>query len=279
MLGEPDHPVSVALLSLLALDAALRFAGDEAVTLAERACEVACRHDDWLRTGPWLALLLSSLIADRTDTVMVAARDALTRAIADDDAFAIAEWHAWLGMAHWVVGDAEDAERLTSVGLSLAEAIRADNLVMRNAFLRGTSLLVPGSDSAVALPYFERAVRLGVRVGGNVLYGAAAWAMLLSTRGTGETSVAAVARGLASNLAVPMFLLNAEGMLAFYNDVAAAFIGKPFDEIGEISGVDFGHVLQLQTPDGERLRRREHGGRHCLFPAPTRLPEALRLGI
>src|SRR5207247_9633085 len=35
VLGEPDHPVSAALLALMALDAALRYAGDEAVDLAE----------------------------------------------------------------------------------------------------------------------------------------------------------------------------------------------------------------------------------------------------
>ena len=68
---------------------------------------------------------------------MIAAREALTRAIADDDAFAVAEWHAQLGIAHWMTGDVEEAQRLTELGLVLAEEIGADNLVMRNAFLRG----------------------------------------------------------------------------------------------------------------------------------------------
>ena len=151
VLGEPDHPVTAALLSLLALDAALRFAGAEAVALAERAVVVARRHDDWLRTGPWLAWMLSCLIADRHDTVMVAAEEALARAIADNDTFAVAEWHAQLGVAHWMVGDIDEAQRLTQVGLALAEEIGADNLVMRNAFVRGASLLVPGTDPDVRL--------------------------------------------------------------------------------------------------------------------------------
>jgi predicted ATPase/class 3 adenylate cyclase len=191
ILGEPDHPVSAAVLSLLALDAALRFAGNEAVELAQRACAVARRHDDWLRTGPWLAWLLSSLIADRSDIVMIAAREALARAIADDDAFAIAEWHGELGIAHWFTGDLEEAQRLTEVGLALAEKIGADNLVMRNAFLRGVTLLVPGPDLAVAFPHLERAAQLGARVGGNVLFGGAAWAMLLATRGSDNLPAAA----------------------------------------------------------------------------------------
>ena len=118
ILGEPDHPVSAALLSLLALDAALRFAaGDEAVELAERACVIARRHDVWLLTGPWLAWLLSSLTAGRHEMIMVTAHEALTRAIADDDAFAVAEWDAQLGIAHWMAGDVEEAQRLTETGL------------------------------------------------------------------------------------------------------------------------------------------------------------------
>ncbi|MDP9335320.1 MAG: hypothetical protein M3Q30_18720, partial [Actinomycetota bacterium] len=191
ILGEPDHPVSAALLSLLALDAALRFAGNEAVELAERACAVARRHDDWLRTGPWLAWLLSSLIADRNDIVMIAAREALARALADNDAFAVAEWHGELSVAHWMAGDLEEAQRLAEAGLALAEKIGADNLVMRNSFLRGMSLLVPGPDLALAFPHLERAAQLGARVGGNVLFGGAAWAMLLSMRGSDDLPAAA----------------------------------------------------------------------------------------
>jgi predicted ATPase/class 3 adenylate cyclase len=257
ILGEPDHPVCAALLSLLALDAALRFAGDEAVELAERACEVARHHDDWLRTGPWLAWLLSSLIANRDDTVMIAAREALAKAIADDDAFAIAEWNAQLGVAHWMAGDAEEAQRLTDVGLALAEDIGADNLVMRNAFLCGVSLLVPGSDLAGALQYFKRAVRLGERVGGNVLYGGAAWAMLLADRGTDNMNAASLALELAANLATPMFLIDADGMLVFYNEATAAILGKPFAEVGAIPALEFGASLDLATADGAPLRRRD----------------------
>jgi hypothetical protein len=191
VLGEPDHPVSAALLSLLALDAALRYAGDEAVEFAERACSIARRHDDWLRNGPWLAWLLASLIADRNDIIMVAAEEALTRAIADNDSFAVAEWHGEFGIAHWMTGNPEEAQRLTEIGLALAEEIGAANLIMRNAFLRGMALLVPGPDLACAFPHLERAAAIGARLGGNVLFGSAAWAMLLSVRGSDNLPAAA----------------------------------------------------------------------------------------
>jgi hypothetical protein len=54
-----------------------------------------------------------------------------------------------------------------------------------------------------------------------------------------------------------MFLMDAGGMLVFYNDAAAMFLGKPFAELGEIPSGEFGASLQLSTPDGERLLRRD----------------------
>ena len=254
ILGEPDHPVSAALLSLLALDAALRFAGDEAVDLALRACVVARRHDDWLRTGPWLALLLSSMIAGRNDTVMITAREALTRAIADNDAFAVAEWHAQLGIANWMTGDVEEAQRLTEIGLMLAEKIGADNLIMRNAFLRGVSLLTPGSDPAVALQHFQRAVRLGERVGGNALYGGAAWAILLSNCGADNMSAAELAHELAANLPTPMFLADADGTLVFYNDAAGVHLRQDIRR-GRTDPVDEWTTVFTPREQGLRSRR------------------------
>jgi PAS domain-containing protein len=54
-----------------------------------------------------------------------------------------------------------------------------------------------------------------------------------------------------------MFLLDVHGVLVYYNDAAALLIGKPFAEMGEIPGEQFGAVLQTKTPEGEPLRRRD----------------------
>ena len=255
VIGEPEHPVTAAILTLRALEAAVRFAGDEAVELAERACRVARRHNDWLRTGPWLAWFFSVLIAERNETTMAIAEEAFARATDDDDKFAIAEWHAELGIAHWLAGETQAAEQWTQLGLTLAEAIGADNLVMRNAFLRGTSLLDPESEPAAAFPYFERAMRLGARVGGNVLFGGAAWAMLLSPRGTTGMTAAAFARELAAHLPTPMFLVDADGLVVFYNDAATPLVGRSFADLGEIRAEEFARALDLRTTSGEPLRR------------------------
>jgi PAS domain-containing protein len=74
-----------------------------------------------------------------------------------------------------------------------------------------------------------------------------------------------LARELAANLATPMFLLDAQGMLVFYNDAAALLLGKPFGELGEIPASEFGAVLQLTTPDGEPIRRRDSPAGVALF--------------
>jgi len=51
-----------------------------------------------------------------------------------------------------------------------------------------------------------------------------------------------------------MFLIDREGMLAFYNDAAERMIGKPFGEIGHIDGIEFGSELGVSDSDGTPLR-------------------------
>jgi len=75
--------------------------------------------------------------------------------------------------------------------------------------------------------------------------------------GGGKPLPLILARELASNLATPMFLMDARGVLVFYNDAAALLIGRAFGEMGEIPAEEFGAVLQLRTPDGKPLRRRD----------------------
>ncbi len=54
-----------------------------------------------------------------------------------------------------------------------------------------------------------------------------------------------------------MFLLDQAGMLVFYNDAAALLLGKSFNDVGEIPAGEFGEALQLETPDGQPIRRRD----------------------
>ncbi len=54
-----------------------------------------------------------------------------------------------------------------------------------------------------------------------------------------------------------MFLIDAQGVLVFYNDAAALLIGRAFGEMGEIPAEEFGAVLQLRTSDDKPLRRRD----------------------
>jgi PAS domain-containing protein len=66
-----------------------------------------------------------------------------------------------------------------------------------------------------------------------------------------------LARELGSNLATPMFLIDAAGTLVFYNEAAELLIGRPFAELGEVPALEFGEVLELSDSDGSPLRRRD----------------------
>ena len=66
-----------------------------------------------------------------------------------------------------------------------------------------------------------------------------------------------LARELASNLATPMFLLDARGVLVYFNEAAARLIGKEFTDLGEIPADQFGESLQLARPDGRPLGLRD----------------------
>ena len=51
-------------------------------------------------------------------------------------------------------------------------------------------------------------------------------------------------RQLASSLAMPIFLVDAGGALAFYNEPAEALLGKRFDETGEMTVGEWASVWQ-----------------------------------
>lgn len=88
----------------------------------------------------------------------------------------------------------------------------------------------------------------------------------MSSDGSAAKSLPLIlAREFAANLATPMFLIDARGVLVFYNDAAALLLGKPFGELGEIPAEEFGAALDMATPDGARVRRRDSPAGVALF--------------
>src|SRR2546428_696261 len=57
-------------------------------------------------------------------------------------------------------------------------------------------------------------------------------------------------RQLASYLAVPIFIVDAAGMVVFYNEPAEAIVGRPFYETGEQTLRELSERLILATDDG-----------------------------
>ena len=66
-----------------------------------------------------------------------------------------------------------------------------------------------------------------------------------------------VARELASNLATPMFLLDADGHLVFYNDAAEVLLARPFSALGPIEATVWAELLDIRTVDGDPMDPRE----------------------
>src|SRR5262245_26907649 len=50
-------------------------------------------------------------------------------------------------------------------------------------------------------------------------------------------------RQLASSLAMPIFLVDADGTLVFYNEPAERILGRRFDETGEMSAAEWAAVF------------------------------------
>jgi PAS domain S-box-containing protein len=75
---------------------------------------------------------------------------------------------------------------------------------------------------------------------------------------TSEPSLPLIlARELAANLATPMFLIDAGGTLVYFNEAAELLLGKSYGEIGGITALEFGTMLNLENVDGTPMRRRD----------------------
>jgi PAS domain-containing protein len=95
-----------------------------------------------------------------------------------------------------------------------------------------------------------------------------------NTGGAAKSLPLILARELAANLATPMFLIDPAGTLVYFNEAAELLIGRSFAELGEISALEFGAVLELTKPDGSPIRRRDTAAGIAFFqrrPAHRRL--------
>lgn len=60
-------------------------------------------------------------------------------------------------------------------------------------------------------------------------------------------------RQAGSYLEMPIFLVDAEGRLVYFNEPAEALLGSRFDEVGEMSMQDWLAAFTPSRPDGRRL--------------------------
>jgi PAS domain-containing protein len=68
-----------------------------------------------------------------------------------------------------------------------------------------------------------------------------------------KTLILILARELATNLATPVFVVDADGTLVFYNDAAEGILGEPFDVVGELPREEWAAMFAPEAPDGTPL--------------------------
>ncbi len=75
---------------------------------------------------------------------------------------------------------------------------------------------------------------------------------------TGQQSLALIlARELADNLATPLFLVDRQGDVLFYNEPAEAVLGRSFAEAATMTRDEWVEAFPTQDLDGRTLGRRE----------------------
>ncbi|MGH2677542.1 MAG: PAS domain-containing protein [Actinomycetota bacterium] len=58
-----------------------------------------------------------------------------------------------------------------------------------------------------------------------------------------------LARGLASSIATPMFLVDPEGTLVYFNEAAEGILGQTYAESGEMSPEEWGTAFSPEDPE------------------------------
>ena len=73
-----------------------------------------------------------------------------------------------------------------------------------------------------------------------------------------------LAREVASNLATPMLIADADGQLVFYNEAAEEVIGRPFSEVGEMPLDEWTSSFAPRSADSTPLPPEERPARTAL---------------
>src|SRR5437899_9974994 len=78
--------------------------------------------------------------------------------------------------------------------------------------------------------------------------------MLTGTRNKPKKEIEAILlRQLADCLAMPVFLVDTEGTLMFYNEPAEAILGRRFEEAGELTSAEWASAFQPTDHEGRVL--------------------------
>jgi PAS domain-containing protein len=65
-------------------------------------------------------------------------------------------------------------------------------------------------------------------------------------------------RHLGSLLTVPLFLVDRDGTMVFFNEAAEQVLGRRFDDAGEMTFETWTSIFSVRTPDGSLMGAEEH---------------------
>jgi PAS domain-containing protein len=66
-----------------------------------------------------------------------------------------------------------------------------------------------------------------------------------------------LARDMAARLATPMFVVDAQGTLVFFNEGAEAILGQTFADVGELPAEQWAETFRSVDREGKRIPREE----------------------
>ena len=92
-----------------------------------------------------------------------------------------------------------------------------------------------------------------------------------------KSLVLILAREFASQLAMPMFIVDGRGDLVFWNESAETILGQTFAEAGEMSAEELTETFQIENLAGEWLNKERRAvGKAVLEQQPTHATHRIR---
>jgi predicted ATPase/class 3 adenylate cyclase len=143
-IGEPDHPVTTALLALIAYEQYLRASYADAVATAQRACLMVGTHPPPAPTLPCDFLFASAFFGQYYDTALTAADEHVRLGLAIGDDYALVLGHGLRALTLGALGRVDETRAAVMAADALLPSVEAPLIEMQIDFMAGCGLMSIG---------------------------------------------------------------------------------------------------------------------------------------